>query len=142
LAKNGKNILPKAEVRPMWLTFVYCFTSGFSPLLLIAFAVVFITYIPFGVPPSNIYNLALAIVLLVVVFISGLFTFVQEVLSTIALFSFQDMVSKDCIVIRDGSSQSIPRDKLVVGDIVLLGTGTKIPADVRIVSAVVNHGYD
>lgn len=135
LSKDGMNILPKADSRPLWLTFLYCFTSGFAPLLWIAFAVVFITYIPFGVPPSNIYNLALAMALLAVIFISGIFTFFQEVTSTLALAAFSNMVPPKSLVIRDGKSREISPEQLVVGDVIILETGMKIPSDVRIVSA-------
>jgi uncharacterized BrkB/YihY/UPF0761 family membrane protein len=37
-------------------------------------------YRPFGSPPTNVYNLALAVVLLIVIVVSGLFTFFQVIM--------------------------------------------------------------
>lgn len=38
-------------------------------------------------------------------------------------------------MLRDGQQASIPADELVPGDIVLLKSGDKVPADVRLISA-------
>ncbi|GBG24879.1 Calcium-transporting ATPase 1 [Hondaea fermentalgiana] len=43
------------------------------------------------------------------------------------------MLSSDATVIRDGTRQGIPAENVVVGDLVVLGTGDRIPADIRLV---------
>lgn len=80
LAANGPNIMPQSREAPIWFRFIMSFFSGFSLLLWFACAFVFISWEPFGTPPSNIYNLALAIVFLIIIVIGGLFNFYQEVM--------------------------------------------------------------
>jgi len=135
LKTNGPNELPKSNELPLIVKLLYCFIGGFSPLLWIAFAFVFITYTPFGTAPSNIYNLALAIALLIVIFLSAIFTFYQEVLSTIVSSAFKTLVPQNCLVIRDGKTQSISPIDLVVGDLIVLETGMRVPSDFRVISA-------
>uniref|UniRef100_UPI00398E35CA potassium-transporting ATPase alpha chain 2-like n=1 Tax=Pristiophorus japonicus TaxID=55135 RepID=UPI00398E35CA len=49
--------------------------------------------------------------------------------------SFQKMVAQQALVIRDGEKQLITADKLVVGDIVEIKGGDRIPADLRLLSS-------
>jgi len=42
------------------------------------------------------------------------------------------MLSSDATVIRDGKRQAIPAEEVVIGDVVVLGTGDRIPADLRL----------
>ena len=53
-------------------------------------------------------------------------------------FSILNQVDDDELVevIRDGNPTNIPKRDIVVGDIVLLNTGTNIPADGELLSAV------
>jgi len=48
--------------------------------------------------------------------------------------SFKDFMPSKCIVIRDGLEKSINAEKLVLGDIVRVRAGEKIPADIRMLS--------
>jgi magnesium-transporting ATPase (P-type) len=41
------------------------------------------------------------------------------------------MLSSDAIVVRDGKEVKIPADQIVPGDVVILGTGDRVPADIR-----------
>ena len=134
LNEHGPNLVPTAKGRPLWLSFILCFFTGFGPLLWVACFFVFLSWKPFGTPPSNIYNLALAIALLIVIFLSGIFQFYQEVTTSMVLSSFANLIPPDCIVLRDGKSMKIPAARLVIGDIVTLQTGIRIPADMRIIS--------
>lgn len=45
---------------------------------------------------------------------------------------FRKLIPNEANVIRDGTGISIPAENLVVGDIVYLKAGDKIPADIRI----------
>jgi magnesium-transporting ATPase (P-type) len=42
------------------------------------------------------------------------------------------MLSSDAILIRDGKQQSVPASEIVPGDVVMLGLGDKVPADIRL----------
>lgn len=100
---------------------------------------VFLSWEPFGTPPSNIYNLALAIVLLIVIFLFlfGLFNFYQEVVAAQVVSGIDNMIPTKCIVHRDGrSALEIEVKDVVVGDICILQNGTKIPADISRLIAV------
>ena len=134
LKEHGPNLLDPPQGRPLWLSFVLCFFTGFGPLLWVACFFVFLSWKPFGAPPSNIYNLALAIALLIVIFLSGLFQFYQEVTTSMVLSGFANLIPPDCIVVRDGKPIKIPVTRLVIGDIVNLQTGIRVPADMRIIS--------
>jgi sodium/potassium-transporting ATPase subunit alpha len=105
--RYGKNSLPTPKERPLWIKFVLSFFSGFAPLLWVSTLFVFLSWEPFGTPPSNIYNLALAIVLLIVIFISGMFSFYQEVTTSQVLGAFSKILPTECTVIRDGTQSVI-----------------------------------
>lgn len=47
--------------------------------------------------------------------------------------SFKSFLPQKCIVIRDGNEKSINAEKLVLGDIVKVKAGEKIPADLRMI---------
>ena len=127
--------MPKPKETPMLIKFILSFFNGFGPLLWIACFFVFLSWEPFGTPPSNIYNLALAIVLLVVIVISGMFNFYQEIVTSQVMSNFQSMLPPMCVVTRDGKAISISPEQLVIGDIVTLQNGARIPSDVRILKS-------
>ncbi|KAL4494448.1 hypothetical protein ABPG72_019858 [Tetrahymena utriculariae] len=49
--------------------------------------------------------------------------------------SFKNIMPQGYLVIRDGKEQTILSQKLVVGDIVCVKSGDKVPADIRILSS-------
>ena len=62
---------------------------------------------------------------------------VQEVRSERALEKLSDLVPHTCTVMRDGRVRDVfPAKDLVVGDMVLLGTGDRVPADCRLIDGV------
>jgi len=75
----------------------------------------------------------LAIVLAVVVIITGVYSWSQQQSSGKIFESFKNMIPQETTVIRDGKPVKIGADKLVVGDVVLCKGGERIPADVRII---------
>lgn len=72
-------------------------------------------------------------VILAVVVINALIGFIQEGKAEKALESIRQMLSLEAVVIRNGKKQTIEAAGLVPGDIVLLKSGDKVPADIRIV---------
>ncbi len=67
-----------------------------------------------------------------VVVINAIIGFIQEGKAEKALDAIRGMLSLDARVLRDGAEITVPADKLVVGDVVLLRAGEKIPADLRL----------
>ena len=57
----------------------------------------------------------------------------QEGSAEKAANALKDMLSSDAEVIRDGKNCEIPATELVPGDIVVLKTGDRVPADIRMI---------
>ncbi|TCM14394.1 calcium-translocating P-type ATPase [Novosphingobium sp. PhB165] len=74
-----------------------------------------------------------ASIIFAVVVLNSLLGFVQEGRAEKALDSIRDMLSAEARVRRGGEARLIPAENLVPGDIVLLESGDKIPADLRLV---------
>ncbi|KAJ9582089.1 hypothetical protein L9F63_003545, partial [Diploptera punctata] len=108
--------------------------GGFSALLWIGAVLCFIAYIIEDNTLSHSDdNMYLGIVLAVVVFVTGIFTYFQSRKSSKIMESFKKMVPREAMVIRDGKSRVISVADLVLGDIVEMKTGDIIPADVRLI---------
>src|SRR6516164_3351537 len=74
-----------------------------------------------------------AAVILGVVIINALLGFIQEGKAEKALDSIRNMLSAEARTIRGGETRLIPAEELVPGDVVLLESGDRIPADLRLV---------
>ena len=68
-----------------------------------------------------------------VVVINAVLGFLQEGKAEKALDSIRNMLSADARVKRDGEIRIVPADQLVPGDIVLLESGDRVPADLRLI---------
>ncbi len=68
-----------------------------------------------------------------VVIINALLGFLQEGKAEKALESIRNMLSADARALRDGEPRIVAADELVPGDIVLLESGDRIPADLRLI---------
>jgi magnesium-transporting ATPase (P-type) len=71
-------------------------------------------------------------VILGVVFINALIGFIQEGKAEKSLEAIRNMLSLHAMVMRDGRRSEIAAEELVPGDIVLLTSGDKVPADLRL----------
>ncbi|NXX45403.1 ATP4A ATPase, partial [Tricholaema leucomelas] len=80
-------------------------------------------------------QLYLAIALMAVVVVTGCFGYYQEFKSTNIIASFKNLVPQQATVIREGSKQQINARELVVGDLVEIKGGDRVPADIRVLSA-------
>jgi len=72
-------------------------------------------------------------VILGVVVINALFGFIQEGKAEKALEAVGDLLTPTCTVLRDGTRHTLPAEQLVPGDLVLLQSGDRVPADLRLV---------
>jgi magnesium-transporting ATPase (P-type) len=71
-------------------------------------------------------------VILGVVVINAIIGFIQEGKAEKALDAIRNMLSLHAIALRDGQRKEIPAEQLVPGDVVLLQSGDKVPADLRL----------
>ena len=137
LEKYGRNTLTPPKQESEWKKFCAQLFGGFSMLLWIGAILCFIVY---GIQlftvehvlPDNLY---LGLVLAIVVFVTGCFAYLQERKSSKIMDSFKRMVPQHARVIRDGVKDTIPADEVVVGDLVEVTAGDRVPADIRVVFA-------
>ncbi|XP_067116495.1 sodium/potassium-transporting ATPase subunit alpha-1-like [Osmerus mordax] len=80
-------------------------------------------------------NLYLGVVLTAVVIITGCFSYYQEAKSSKIMDSFKKLVPQQALVIRDGEKKNINAEEVVIGDLVEVKGGDRIPADLRVTSA-------
>ena len=73
-----------------------------------------------------------ASVILGVVLLNTLLGFIQEGRAEKALDSIRNMLSPEARTLRDGEARKIPAEELVPGDVVLLESGDRVPADLRL----------
>jgi magnesium-transporting ATPase (P-type) len=74
-------------------------------------------------------------VILAVILINAVIGFIQEGKAEHALESIRGMLSPKAKVIRDGEQHEIGAEEVAPGDIVVAGSGDRIPADVRIIES-------
>jgi magnesium-transporting ATPase (P-type) len=76
-----------------------------------------------------------ASIIFAVVILNSLLGFLQEGRAENALDSIRNMLSPEARAVRGGETRLIPAEELVPGDIVLLESGDRIPADLRLIEA-------
>lgn len=129
-AKHGLNEIHAPPSTPLWLLFIYQFGNLFMVLLLVA---AFLCFCLWLYNPSDSSNLFLAGFLLVVVVVTCYETFSQEAKADALMEKFRALVPDDAVVIRNGMRVSVAVSDLVLGDIVYINGGAKIPADCRVI---------
>ena len=124
LQKYGPNRLPDAKKRGPFMRFLAQFNdilvyvllgAGFTKLML-----------SLWVDAGIIFG---------VVVLNALLGFIQEGKAEKALDSIRNMLSAEARVVRGGETRMVPADQLVPGDVVILESGDKIPADLRLIDA-------
>jgi len=70
-----------------------------------------------------------------VVLATAIIGFIQEGKAEASIDALKDMLVDKCKVIREGENKVIPSRELVPGDVVIIESGDKIPADLRILSS-------
>lgn len=70
-----------------------------------------------------------------VTLINAIIGFVQESKAESAIAALASSVKTNATIIRNGQKMQVPSTELVPGDVVLLASGDKVPADLRLVQA-------
>jgi magnesium-transporting ATPase (P-type) len=121
LAKHGPNRLPEAKVRGPLVRFFFQFHNVLIYVLIAASAVT-----------AMLGHWLDTSVILGVVLINAVIGFVQEGKAENALRAIRQMLSPNAMVMREGKQITIQAEELVPGDVVLLQSGDKVPADLRL----------
>jgi magnesium-transporting ATPase (P-type) len=121
LKKYGPNRLPTAGKRSPLMRFLMQINNVLIYVLIAA-----------GVGKLLLGEWLDAFVILGVVIINALLGFIQEGKAEKALDSIRNMLSAEAMTVREGNTRMIPAEELVPGDVVLLQSGDKVPADIRL----------
>uniref|UniRef100_A0A671UA17 Sodium/potassium-transporting ATPase subunit alpha n=1 Tax=Sparus aurata TaxID=8175 RepID=A0A671UA17_SPAAU len=136
LERDGPNELKPPKGTPEYVKFARQLAGGLQCLMWVA---AIICFIAFGIELSqgnltSFDDLYLAITLIAVVVVTGCFGYYQEFKSTNIIASFKNLVPQQAVVIRDGQKNQINAYELVVGDLVEIKGGDRVPADIRIIT--------
>jgi Ca2+-transporting ATPase len=77
-----------------------------------------------------------AAAILAILIFNGILGFAQEWRAARAIRALQQMLAPRCTVVREGRVQTAPSASLVPGDLVVISTGARVPADLRLLTAV------
>jgi Ca2+-transporting ATPase len=132
LAQYGLNELKKEKHKSPIKMFFEQFTDILIVILLIATALSIGSYL-YTREMSELYD---AIVIVAIVIATATLGFFEEFRSEKAVEALKKMAAPAATVIRSGKEVKIPAVEVVPGDIILLYTGDKIPADARIIESV------
>lgn len=122
---HGLNVLPEPKTTPIVLIFLRQFQSFLTVLLLLAAAISFLArdFLDGGM----IFGILL---------LNGLIGFFQEYKAKKDVAALKKMVVSVTRVIRNGVESQIESKFLVPGDVVLLESGDRVPADGELLAAV------
>ncbi len=76
-----------------------------------------------------------AIVIFAVVVVNAVIGFIQEYKAIKAIGALSGAMTSETTVIRDGRKLRLPSSDVIPGDIILLQSGDKVPADLRLIAA-------
>ncbi|MFS8807691.1 cation-transporting P-type ATPase [Synechococcus sp. R6-10] len=119
----GPNELKAKAATPAWVKFLQQFNQSLLYILMVA-----------GAVKAFFGSWRNAIVIWAVVVINALIGYIQESKAEEAIAALARSVVTEVTVIREGQKLRVPSRELVPGDVVLLSSGDKVPADLRLLS--------
>jgi calcium-translocating P-type ATPase len=131
LAEFGPNQVERVEATPLFVRFLGQFIHFFA--LILWFAAALALFAEMHQPGEGMGTLALAIV--GVILINGLFSFWQEYRSERALAALRNLLPRMVAVERERTLIEIQASRLVPGDVIRLHDGGSVPADCRLIEA-------
>ena len=120
-SRYGKNLLPKKKSVSIWQLFLGEFKDPLIILLLLAIVISF-----------AVGEIVDGAVILVIVLVDAIMGTYQENKANKTASALEDLVSVRVNVMRGGKKVQIDAEDLTIGDYVLLESGDKISADMRI----------
>jgi magnesium-transporting ATPase (P-type) len=120
--RHGPNELGREEPRSRLEVLLAQFRSPLIYILVVAAAIT-----------TALGEYADTVVITAVLVINAAIGFVQEHKADLAVHALMGLAAPRATVVRDGAEQEVDAADLVPGDVVLLASGTRIPADLRLV---------
>lgn len=125
LEQYGPNRLPEEKGTHPVVILLRQFASPLIYILLVAAVVTFF-----------LEEYKDTIVIAAVLTLNAVVGFIQEYKAEESVMALRKMVVPRARAIRDGHEREVNSDELVPGDLVVLASGAKVPADIRIVSSL------
>ena len=122
LNKYGKNILPKGKKKTYFQVLLNELKSPIIYILIIAMILSFL-----------VKETVDAFFILIVILLDGVLGSIQEWKSTKNAEALEKLIEYDGTIIRGGKQKNIKASEIVIGDIVIIESGTKVPADIRLI---------
>ncbi|MEN2766507.1 calcium-translocating P-type ATPase, SERCA-type [Ornithinibacillus xuwenensis] len=120
----GYNLLESKKQTPKWLIFLKQF-QDFMVLVLLAATLI----------AGMLGEFVDAVAIMVIVLVNGFIGYFQEQKAEKSLEKLKELSAPMANVFRDKRWEKVNSRELVVGDIVKVGSGDRIPADIRIVKS-------
>lgn len=130
LARFGPNEIAEIRKDPWYIKLLSQFKS--LPIIMLLVATLISLALGLTVDPMKLIDAA-AIFMAVMLAVS--FGFWQEYKAERVLEALKKMVVSRSIVVRGGREESIGSRELVIGDIVIIEEGSRVPADIRLIEA-------
>ena len=127
LKENGRNKFDEAKKDSLLKKFLHNLTDFTTMILLVAAAISFYTAI--ATDHGDYFE---GILIIAIVVINSVLAIVQEGNAEKSLAALQDMNKQTCLVLREGKVEKIDAEEVVVGDILVLESGSMIVADARL----------
>jgi len=124
LLEHGPNRLPPPPAPHTWRKLAEQFTHFFALMLWVAAVLAMIAGMP-----------QLGVAIVVVIIVNGAFAFVQEQRAERAAERLRDLLPAGVVVRRDGQPIVVDAADVVVGDLVVLSPGDRVPADITLTTA-------
>lgn len=124
LKEYGQNILISKKSKSNWVLLLEQFNNPIIIILIVA-----------SIINAFISDIKDTLVIGAVVILNTLIGFFQEQRASDALKSLQKMAASKARVLRKGQQQLIATNEVVCGDIIVLESGVRVPADARLIEA-------
>lgn len=123
LRRYGPNTLAQADAINLWRLLLDQVTSPLIYVLFIAAAIA--VWVGEHVDAG---------VILCIVTLNALIGFFQELKAEKSVLGLKSLLAPQATVLRDGEERTVPIEELVPGDVVVLASGSIVPADLRLIA--------
>lgn len=130
LEKFGPNEVAKKPTNTRIQFLIQSFLTPFTIVLLILATISFFSEYLFV--PASQKDLSTTLIMLIMVLISGVTGYIQNIKTNNAVEDLLNIVSVTTNIRRNGENIELPTKDVVIGDIINLSAGDMVPADMRL----------